>query len=169
VNGYGPGMKRMRITAAIVLLSCGLAAAGCGADDGDKTARKTTTAPPLSGAQYIVAADRICKASTAQLEAAGAKLRSDTAKAGTLPPRAQIVAFLKQTSVPTYERMLQQLRALPLPPASAGPINGYLAALATAIYKVKADPDRYAKSSVKDPFDDANTRAKRLGLDVCGS
>jgi hypothetical protein len=163
-------MKRMRITAAIVLLSCGLAAAGCGGDDGDKTAAKTTTtSAPLSGTQYIARADRICEANTAKLDAAGAKLRDDAAKAGTLPPREQIVTFLRQTSVPTYERMLAQLRALVPPPDDAGPIDGYLAALAIAIDKVKADPAHYAKASAKDPFDEANTRAKRLGLDVCGS
>lgn len=171
MNSYGPRMTRKLTHAAIALLAVGLLAAGCGSDDdGDGDKAKTATTPPaLTKAQYIERSDKICETSTTQIRAAGSKLRSDTAKAGTLPPQEQIVAFLKQTSVPTYQRMLEQLRALEPPPEVAADVDGYLGALKTAIDKVKADPTRYAKSSAADPFDEANARAKRLGLETCGA
>ncbi len=165
MSGYGPRMHSKLLVAALALACCLAAAAGCGGDD-DAGKAKTATTPPLTKAQYIDRADKICQASTAQLKAAGVKLAGG--REGKLS-QAQIVTFLKDSSVPTYEQMLERLRALRPPPDDAGALDAYLASLANAIDTVKADPAKYAKPTAPDPFDDSNARAERYGLKVCGS
>jgi hypothetical protein len=160
VNGYGPRMHKL---AALALLACVAALAGCGDGGKDKTA--TSDAAPLTKAQYVTKADAICATSMQQITTAGARLRAATKKTGKLPPRDVIVKFLTTTSLPTYDRMIDRLRTLTPPAADAKTIDGYIASLAGAVDKVKADPATYAE----DPFDDANARAKSYGLEVCGS
>ncbi len=167
MNGYRPRMHRKLLPAAVAL-ACALAAAGCGDDDGGDKAKTTTTAP-LTKAQYVERADKICQATTAQLKKEGAKLSAGAAKTGNLPPQDEIVMFLRNTSVPTYERMLASLRVLPPPPDDAAELDGFLASLANAIDTVKEDPAKYSKTSAPDPFDDANARAQRYGMEICGS
>jgi len=156
-----------KLLCAAAALACAGAAAGCGGGDDDDPA-KTTTTPPLTKARFIDRADKICQASTAQLKAAGVKLTAAAKQTGRLP-QEQVVTFLQDTSVPIYERMLERLRALRPPPDDAADLDGYLASLAKGIDAVKADPTTYAKTTAPDPFEDSNARARRYGLEVCGS
>lgn len=158
----------MKHVAAVTTLFA-LAVAGCGGD-GDKA---TATNPasrtgPLTKAQYIAAADRVCKATTDKIATAATKLRESAEKTGTLPVR-QVTTFLTKTSLPAYDAMLDDLRELAPPEDDEKTIDGLIAALAGAIDTAKSDPVKYSKSSSPDPFDNANKRAISYGMKVCGS
>ena len=155
--------------AATLLLVAGLAVAGCGGGDDDNAS--TTPAPQgaeLTKAQYITAADKVCKSTTDKIATAATTLRESAKKTGTVPV-PQVTKFLKETSLPAYEAMLAELRTLTPPKADEKTIDGLIAALAGAIDTAKADPVKYSKNGSADPFDDANTRAMNYGMKVCGS
>ncbi len=156
--------------AAAVLTIALVALAGCGGD-GDENAATTTPArsgAPLTKAQFIAEADKVCMATTAKIAAAATKLRESAKKTGTLPVR-QVATFLTKTSLPAYDAMLDDLRALTPPEDDEKAIDGLIASLAGAIDTAKSDPVRYSKNGSPDPFDDANERAIDYGMKVCGS
>jgi hypothetical protein len=162
-------MKRKLAGALATLLVAGVAVAGCGGGD-DKTA---STTPPAGGAeltkaQYVAAADKVCKETTDKIAVAATNLRKAAEKSGTIPvPR--VTKFLTDTSLPAYEGMLAKLRTLTPPKQDETTIDGLVAALAGAIDTAKADPAKYSKNGAPDPFDDANSRALAYGMKVCGS
>src|SRR5436190_9985655 len=162
-------MKRKRVGAAVTTLVAALAVAGCGGSDGgDKTVATTTSTGPLTKAEFIAAADKACKTATDKIEVAAAKLRAAAKKTGTLPV-SQVSKFLTQTSLPAYDAMLDELRALAPPKRDEKTIDGLIAAIAGAIDTTKADPVKYSKNAAADPFTDANKRALDYGMKVCGS
>ena len=168
-------MKRKLAGAAITMLVAGLAA-GCGGDDKDSDANgaatTTTTAAgptkPLTKAAYIARADTVCEAATTRIDAAGSKLQG-SAKNPRKLTQAQIRTFLTQTTVPSYERMLAELRNLTPPKRDKRKIDSFVAELSTAIDAIKANPDTYAKLTTANPFANANQQAKAYGMKVCGS
>jgi hypothetical protein len=160
----------MRRRAAVTMLVAALAAGGCGGGGGDDKTVATTPAStgPLTKAQFIAAADKVCKATSDKIAAAAANLRTAADKTGTIPV-SKVSKFLTQTSLPAYDAMLDQLRALTPPAGDEKTIDGLIASLAGAIDTAKADPVKYSKNSAPDPFDDANARAMKYGMKVCGS
>jgi hypothetical protein len=184
VTGYGArlhvlpaverfSMKHKLAGAAITMLVAGLAAGCGGGDDNDTTAGAATTttaaAPtkPLTKAEYIARADAACEAATKRIDAAGTKLQGSAKKPRKLT-QAQIRAFLTQSTVPSYERMLSELRNLTPPTRDRPTIDSFVAELSTAIDALKSNPDTYAKLATN-PFGNANTQAKAYGMKVCGS
>lgn len=159
----------MKQVATLTMLLALVAVAGCGGD-GDKVASTTPAGggAPLTKAQFIAAADRVCKSTTDKIESAATKLRESAEKTGTLPVR-QVASFLTKTSLPAYDAMLDDLRGLTPPKDDEKAIDGLIAALAGAIDTAKSDPVKYSKNGSPDPFDDANKRAIDYGMKVCGS
>ena len=156
-------MKRRLAGAAITMLVAGVAA-GCGGDDTDAPAKRDA----LTKAEFVERADALCAAADRRIEAEAAKLRSSAKKTGTLPSRT-VVRFLEQSSIPAYERMLLGLRDLTPPKSDEQRVDGFVASVAGAIDAVKQNPQKYARRTTADPFDDANKRARAYGLKVCGS
>jgi len=165
-------MQQRKPAGAVVwMLVAVLAVAGCGGGGGgDDTTVGATTAGngPLTKAQYIAAADKVCKETFDKISTAATKLREAARKTGTIPV-TQVSKFLTQTSLPAYDQLLDQLRALQPPKGDEKAIDGLIASLAGAIDTAKADPVKYSKNGAPDPFDDANARAMRYGMKVCGS
>lgn len=166
-------MKRKLAGAMTALLLAGLAV-GCGGDDGkDRPSGGTDgtgtgAAAGLTKAQFIERGDAICAAADKRIDAAATKLRQSSTKTGTLPIE-QVVKFLTHSTMPAYERMLIGLRNLSPPKGDEQRIDAFMASVAGAIDAVKANPNKYAKRTTADPFDDANGRAKAYGFRVCGS
>lgn len=158
----------MKQVAAVMVIAL-VAVAGCGGGDGDGDGSTTPAiGAELTKAQYVVAADKVCKATTDKIASAATKLRESAEKTGTLPVR-QVATFLTRTSLPAYDAMLDDLRKLTPPKDDEKTIDGFVAALAGAIDTAKSDPVKYSKNGSPDPFDDANKRAMDYGLKVCGS
>ncbi len=158
----------MKQVAAVMVLAL-VAVAGCGGGDGDKVGSTTPAiGAELTKGQYVVAADKVCKATTDKIASAATELRESAEKTGTLPVR-QVATFLTRTSLPAYDAMLDDLRKLTPPKDDEKTIDGFVAALAGAIDTAKSDPVKYSKNGSPDPFDDANKRAMDYGLKVCGS
>ena len=159
----------MKHAATVMTLFALMAVAGCGGD-GDEAATTTPAngGAPLTKAQFIAAADKACKATTDRIAAAATDLRESAEKTGTIPV-SKVASFLTKTSLPAYDAMLDDLRALTPPEDDEKAIDGLIAALAGAIDTAKSDPVKYSKNDTPDPFDDANERAIDYGMKVCGS
>jgi hypothetical protein len=161
-------MKRKLAGAAVTMLVAALAAAGCGSDGDNAAKTATTSGAPLTKAEFIAAADKLCTANTQRIEKAATKLRTAAKKTGTLAV-PDVATFLLKSSLPAYDDLLDKLRNLTPPTADQKAIDGLVASLAGAIDTAKADPNKYARNGAPDPFDDANARAKKYGMKVCGS
>jgi hypothetical protein len=159
--------RKLARSAATLLTVAGLAVAGCGGGGNDKATTTPSGGAELTKAQYIAAADKICKATQDKILAAGTSLREGGKKTGTLSV-PKVTKFFKQTSLPAFEATLVKLRALTPPKQDEKTIDGYIAALAGAIDTAKADTVKVARNEI-DPFDDANARALAYGMKVCGS
>jgi hypothetical protein len=157
----------MRQAATVTMLVALVAAAGCGSDD-DAAPASAADGAPLTKAQFIASADKICKETTVKLTSAAANLREATKKTGTVPVR-RVAAFLTKTSLPAYDAMLEDIRALTPPKRDEQTIDGLVAALAGAIDTARSDPLKYSDPRTPDPFLDANKRAVGYGMKVCGS
>jgi hypothetical protein len=154
---------------AVTMLVVAGSAAGCGGGGDEKTVATTpASSGPLTKTQFVAAADKVCKATSDKITKAASRLRTAAEKTGTIPV-AQVSRFLTNTSLPAYDAMLDELRALQPPKADEKEIDGLIASLAGAIDTAKADPVKYSKNSAPDPFDDANARAVKYGMKVCGS
>src|ERR1044072_1561174 len=146
----------MRRSAIVTLLVAALAAGGCGGggDDAKTVATTPVSTGPLTKAQFIAAADKVCKQTSDKISAAAASLRTAAKKTGTIPV-SKVSKFLTQTSLPAYDAMLDQLRALTPPKGDEKTIDGLIASLAGAIDTAKADPVKYSKNSAPAPLQDA--------------
>src|SRR3954447_9614093 len=129
-----PSMKRKLAAAATtVLVAC--VAAGCGGDGDDDAATSTTattSGAPVSKAAFITAADAVCTKTNAKIQTAAAKLQAKSKKSGEIP-KTDVVKFFKQTSLPAYDDMVQQLGALMAPKSDEAKVNGIIASMAAAI------------------------------------
>ena len=103
-----------------------------------------------------------------RIDSAGSKLQGSAKKPRKLT-QTQITAFLTQTTVPSYERMLAELRNLTPPERDKRTIDSFVGELSTAIDAIKGNPATYAKLTTANPFANANTQAKAYGMKVCGS
>ena len=169
-------MKR-KLAGAAILMLVAVAGAGCGDDDGGGGAEgsgvQTVSTPalptgPLTKAQFIEQGDVICTAAAKRIDAGGAKLQTAAGKSHKLN-QAQIVSFLTRTTVPAYEQMVVSLRKLTPPAPDKERIAGFIAAIAGANDAIKANPQTYAKLTTRNPYAEANRRAKAYGFKVCGS
>jgi len=164
-------MKRKLAGAAITMLLAGLAA-GCGGGSDDDASTSSsgnvTSDEPLTKAEYIERADAICSVADARIDAAAAKLRAASKDTGTLK-RSAVVKFLRDSTLPAYDRMLIGLRDLTPPTGDEAKIDPFIASLSGALDAVKANTEKYAKRTAADPFDAANKRAQDYGMKVCGT
>jgi hypothetical protein len=158
----------MKHRATVMTLIALVAVAGCGGAGNSASTTPANNGAPLTKAQFIAQADKVCKATTDKISSAATKLRDSAKKTGTLPVR-EVASFLTKTSLPAYDAMLDDLRALTPPKDDEKTIDGLIAALAGAIDTAKSDPVKYSKNGSADPFDDANKRAIDYGMEVCGS
>jgi hypothetical protein len=164
-------MKRKLAGVAITMLVAALGGLTAGCGGGGKGTAGTATAPagpPLTKAAFITRADAICRRTSATIRSAAAKLRAEAAKTGTVR-KDKVAKFLKDSSLPAYDRQLDGLRELTPPKADEQAIDALVASLAGAIDSVKVDPTRYTSRTAVDPFDDFNGRARRYGMKACGS
>lgn len=161
--------RKLAAAATVVLVAC--AAAGCGddkVDSGSAAAVTTASGAPPTKAAFVTAADAICTQTNTRIRAAAAKLRAAGQKSGTLP-KLEVVKFLKEGSLPAYDDMVRQLSGLKAPAGDESALDAYVAAVAAAIDRVKANPAKFVSRTVADPFGDANKRARDYGMTVCGS
>lgn len=161
-------MKRKLAGSAVTLLVTALAAAGCGSGGDHPPAASTTSGPPLTKAAFIAAADKLCAANKQRIETAATTLRNAAKKTGTLKV-PDVATFLVKSELPDYDDLLNKLRDLNPPAADQTRIDALIASLAGAIDTAKADPSKYSRNDVPDPFDDAHKREQAYGMKVCGS
>jgi hypothetical protein len=153
-------------TLTTLLLASGLIAAGCGGgggDDNSSTSSGSTSAGPLSKAEYIAKGDQICAQGTLVIGQAGRE------QFGTSQPsREQAIQFSQDTVVPSLEDTLAKLRALEPPSGDQAKTAAIYDALEDGLNKLKDNPDLFVASDAGGAFDQANQLAQAYGFKQCG-
>lgn len=139
--------------------------AGCGEDPVDGYGSGVAAA--LARAGYIERADRVCERARGALEdAAGAAF---TGLGPTEQPRrAAVAAFVDRKVSPVIAQTLGELRRIRPPAEDRRRIETILASARAASRELAADP-RLVVDRARDPFLDANRRARAYGFRSCGS
>lgn len=157
---------------ATTVVGLALLLTGCGGDDEDSTSasetQSTTAVSSIAKADYITQADAICKTEgDATDQGAAAAIQ----ELGTEEPTPeQLATIASDVVLPSLEKQLAGLKALPKPSEGAADVDALLAELETAITAAKEDPSILAGSeNGENPFTAANEKAVAIGLKECGS
>jgi hypothetical protein len=141
--------KRTCGAIAIALLIA--VAAGCGSSDSDKAPTK---------AEFLKKGNAICKAGDTKTNAAGKKLFK-----GGKPSQAQMMAFAKNTLLPSVTEQVNGVAGLTPPKGDEAKVKAIVTSAQASLAKAKANPKLLVAG---DPFTKTNKLAKDYGLTVCG-
>jgi len=144
---------RPRGGAVVVAVSALLLALGV-------SSNASALAPTISKPDYIIKANAICKAGTAKLEAAGAKLPNN-------PTEKQVEAFLVRVYVPNVAGQIVKIRKLGYPAGDKAQLSAIFKQADQVLATIKRDPAAAIQSA--DPFADVNPKLNAYGLTDCGS
>jgi hypothetical protein len=160
---------RRTLTVLLVLALAPAVVAGCGSDDNDSgdsgsstTETTSTTASPSveikDKAEWITAADAICRK-------AGEELAAVTPQ--TQPDAAELERFVNDQLIPNLQSQAQQLRDLPVPEGEHDKIDAIISKLEEGIEELQEDPS--AVTGELPAFTEANKLATDYGLKDCGN
>ena len=147
-------------------LIAGLAAAalaGCGGDEPASTDQGPPEPEPLTKAQFLNEADRICFATESQIEAAA----DDLLVGGEEPPPDEARKLAREFVVPRLRSQVDTIRLLEPPPGDADEIERILEATEMGADQIEADPTAY----LDDPppaLVEAERLARAYGSEECG-
>jgi hypothetical protein len=110
-----------------------LGLAGCGGSHKPASVTVDRAAPAITKAEFVRKANAICAKGNAKNKAAGAKL-------GAEPAEAQVVAFVKNTEVPSVQAQITELKALGSPPGDEATVAKMLTLAQAGVDAVKAQP-----------------------------
>ena len=147
---------RLRYLGAIALI----ALAGCGGDDG--TTSTFVEPPPLTKAEFLAEADRICHAVEAQIEAA-----ADDYAGEEKPDPAEVRRVVTRVVVPKLRSEASTIRLLDPPPEDLEEIEAILAATERGADALEADPQS-ALDGIPDDLREAERLARAYGSKQCG-
>ncbi len=165
---------------AVLLVSGGLLAAGCGDDDETTTSSTTeetgaSGASGASGAQgaeagggllpddFAEQANDICVAGNEELDAA-----AETAfGGGGEPSDVEVEKYVDDVLVPSVQGQIDAITALGEPEEGADELSTALEDSQSALGEVEADPTIITGGS--DPFADVEAQFQELGLPACAS
>lgn len=164
-------MRRLLLAA---LGSAALGAGGCGGDDGSGTSSAADDGATLTKAQYITAADRICRDVDAKTQKYADQVDALPEGSGPAKLRPILEAGLAET-----RRGVDRLKALTVPSADRATVDSYFASIDRSIVAYEAlqnavgdeDEDEARKiAAAADPlFDEQRRLAKAYGFKQCRS
>jgi len=140
------GVLVLALAAVVLLAACG--------------SSKKKAQPPaphaITKAEYVAKANAICAAADPALIVA-------TAKLAARPGRAQVIALVRSTFVPSTEAQIRAIRALSIPPGEEAVAHRMLALAQGDLAKLKRNP-----ALIKtDVFGDFARVAHPYGLAAC--
>ena len=151
-------LKRPGYLSAIVLA---LALAGCGGGDATTTGGFTEP-PPLTKAEFLAEADRICFSAESQIEAAA----DDYAK-GDEPDPAEVKRIVTKVVVPKLRGEASTIALLDPPPEDAEEVQAILQATERGADALEEDP-LIALDGIPPDLREAERLARAYGSEECG-
>ena len=133
---------------------------GCGGDE--RTTTGFTEPPPLTKAEFLAEADRICFAIESQIEASLDDFVNDDN-----PDPAQVRRVVERIVVPRLRSEVETIRLLDPPPADVDEIERILAATERGTERLEADPEA-AVDRVPPELRKAERLARAYGSKECG-
>jgi hypothetical protein len=147
---------RRALIAAIV---GGLLAAGCGEDPAPSTFEEP---PPLTKAEFLAEADRICLAVESQIEAA-----ADDYSREDKPDPAEVRRVVTKIVVPKLRSEATAIRLLDPPPQDAREVEAILAATERGADALEQDP-LAVLDGIPSELKEAERLARAYGSAECG-
>ena len=128
-----PAPGRLARIAIAALLIAALGAAGCGSSSKSSSKSTTKSTPGITKADFLAKGNAICKKGNKVTNAAGSKL-------GKSPSKAQIIAFVKSTEVPSIQAQITAVRALGAPSGDQATVTKFLDLAQADLNKIKSNP-----------------------------
>ena len=149
------------LTRRSIALLAALALAGCGGEA--TTTTSTGGRVPLTKAEFIAQADRICFAVESQIEAA----LDDFVTSKQKPDPAQVRRVAREIVVPRLHEEVATIRLLEPPAADRDEVDAILEATERGADQIAADPEA-AVDRVPSGLREAERLARDYGSDECG-
>jgi hypothetical protein len=127
-----PDRAGLALATAFVLAAAAIT--GCGG--GDDESPTVAGSRPITRAEFVAEADRICHSANAQIEAAADEL----ATADREPPPARVRQVVLSIVVPTLGSEVAAIRSLGSPPSDEARVERILASTERGIRQLRADP-----------------------------
>lgn len=137
---------RLTLVALAAVVSVG-AVVGCG-----------SSKPAITKTAFLTKANAICTQGNKVTNAAGSKL-------GSNPTKAQVIALVKTTYVPSIQGSITSIRALGAPAGDKATVTSMINLAQADLNKVKSNP--LLLLSNKSPFADFAAVAHPYGLTAC--
>jgi len=153
---------------ALALLVIVVSLSGCGDDDGGTAegSEVTVETSSLTKAQFIDRADSICQQSEEKLEKViGNFLKSFTANPAQASVDAQAATLVNTVMVPSYEKLIEELRALGAPSGDEQEVSAFLTSLRESLEAGEEQPLKFVQS--REPFVEGVKLSKAYGFNVC--
>jgi hypothetical protein len=132
---------------------------GCGSSGDDSTATAS-----LTKAQFVQRGNALCKErEDERAQAVQAEIK--TLKPGEQFSDAQQTKLVGKIIVPSYEKMITNVKGLGAPKGDEAKVEEILSAMEKALKDLKADPEKAVFSTVM--FEDANELTTKYGLTTC--
>lgn len=162
--------RQFWITAAAGLSAAAIAIGGCGGNDGssdnaETTSATSTTSAPLTKAAFVKQANLICQRGLEEKDdAVRAATEELPAKAQANPSPQEIEQLVKESVLPTYEKLVEQLSELDAPTAEEHKTGKIVEQFENALKVVEAQP---VAAVEENPFEEADKAADAYGLEIC--
>jgi hypothetical protein len=153
-----PVASRLARIAIAALLIGALSAAGCGSSSKSSSKNPTTSTPAITKAEFLAKGNAICTNGNKRTYAAAAKL-------GKSPSKAQIIAFVESTNVPSIQSQINAIRALGAPSGDEATVTKFLDLAQSDLNKIKRNPALVAANTK--PFANFAKIAHPYGLKAC--
>ncbi len=144
----------------VLLLSLSSMLVACGGGDGEGSSTPEPEAEPLSKAEFVEQADKICADGNQEIRTAAEEFPAE-------PSDEEITRFAEDVLVPNIQQQHDDIAALAPPEGDEDAVQGILDALQEGIDVVEEDPATLLSSD--DPLAEASDLAEAYGLVECAA
>jgi hypothetical protein len=134
-------------------------AAGFAACDDDGAA-------PLTKAEYLQRANEICRSGDREIPARAEEFFAGYSRQHP-PTAAKEAQFVRDVVIPTHQRQLDDLRAIPIPEGDEDEVEPFLQAGQDFLHRLADEPSLFIEQRVTPDLERASTTAARYGLEGC--
>jgi hypothetical protein len=157
--------RGVAVLAVLGVLAAAAILAGCGSDSSSSASATDEAAAPLSKAEFVKQADKICeKGIKKKDEAVSAALKEQAEKAQAAPTAKETAKLVEETVLPSYSETVEQLSQLGVPKGDEAKVEKMTGEFESALKALEADP---AKANESNPFEPADKAAEAYGIENC--
>ena len=157
--------RGIAVLAVLGVLMATAVLAGCGGGGDSTTSATAEATAPLSKAQFVKQADKICQQGLKKKdEAVSVALENFAEQAEGAPTGQDTAKIVSEAVLPSYSKTVDELSQLEAPKADTAKVEKLMGEFEAAVKVVETAP---AKALQSNPFESADNAAEAYGIEEC--